>query len=282
MASEKALRGSSFSLKASCLGVALVLAMAAWSAFDLRFQADPYLLYPQNLKSLERLREYHRTSASSKTSVVVLDVPGSGWAPDAEDAFWKALTAILEKTPGIVAVERGTQNPGEMASMLASCVASLPPDRFEAVVRRLQPEAASAALKDIPSRLTGALDAEELTRLRMDPLGLLTDVELPAKDSSALGTPPLLKVRVVKELEGFQEFHEWEIFLDGAVEKALAEIERSEDRDCVYLTGDPILTSQISRLMERDMSAPSKTNASQLDNPTRVTANPRHGTEPYA
>jgi hypothetical protein len=30
------------------------------------------------------------------------------------------------------------------------------------------------------------------------------------------------------------------------------------------------------------ISAPSKTNASQLDNPTRVTANPRHGTEPYA
>ena len=30
------------------------------------------------------------------------------------------------------------------------------------------------------------------------------------------------------------------------------------------------------------MSAPSKANASKLVNPARVTANPRHGTKPYA
>jgi lauroyl/myristoyl acyltransferase len=216
--------------------VALALAAAGlWSACTLTWQGDLLSLFPQNLSAVQALRE---TEASSDDSLVVI-------APDGGPL--DALAASLHSNPGIAGV---TTHPLSMAAAggrIAARLAALSPGRFKELEAALAPDEMRRRLEAIPEKLAGALDPQDLARIRTDPLGVLPLLGESGIFPPAASLPSgLLFVQAAASLPTFAACQEFA----GMIRAAAAQAYPGRE---ILLTGRPAYVAEISGEMRRDM-----------------------------
>lgn len=239
----------------SALLVVLFLAIGAWSALTLHLQTDIFSLFPQELTSLKALRSIQKDYSFNQKAFVVVD-PSIDWTEEQRDTFWQTVDAEVAKSPLVAETSPRFFDHKMVERWMARTFASLPPEEFTRMVQRLEPSQILQRGKASREKLRGALDEEELLRLRLDPLGLFDDLQpfpLSQKQSSAPSSRSVLQVAMKDSSESFEACQKLEADLATAVQNGLVKIARLSDRPLIYLTGDPMFTAQISGRMKHDM-----------------------------
>ena len=233
------------------LVVVALLIGGAWAGFTLRLETELLPLLPGHLPSVRGLAEFQRRFASEREVYVVADPA----LPEAERAFaFQKLRPALAALPGVASVAApGEDLAKDWPQLSAWAVWNLAPENFSRALAALAPERVQTQLAAIPEKLAGAPDPEELAKLQLDPLGLLSALggeNAQANESTQMGAflsgeaPPFLIVRSAEPLEDF-----WKcIAFTDAVRGAIA------GQTGLLLTGRPAFTAEISRQMRGDMA----------------------------
>lgn len=231
------------------LVICLLLGAAIWAARTIRLETELLALLPQELPSVRGLDGFSRWFSSDREVVLVAD--DSMPVLQRQDAL-RRLKPALAALPGVASVQEPYEGWRQHAPQLAAWMAwNLPPDQFRKITESLRPDTLRKRLAALPDRLAGALDVNDLARLQMDPLGLLSAlVEDEPRHMlfQQKSQPPLwLTITSTKPLLRFQDCADF----SDAVKRAVAETLPGETR--LLLTGRPAFTAEISTQMRHDM-----------------------------
>lgn len=226
--------------------LAAALAGGAWALATIRLETELLPILPQSAPSVRGLSDFARSVSAEDEIYAVVDPALSG--PDQQRLLSVAREA-LESVPGVARVTA----PGEvtrrhLGTLAAWILLNAPPEFFLQAVEAMQDETAARRLAEIPERLSGAIDLEDVVRMQLDPLGVLDSA-----DQNDWSQPD--------EVSGFltitPDSHLASAAADAAMTDALhAALDRalgSEDREKVLLTGSPVFNAEISRQMRGDM-----------------------------
>ncbi|MFH1066286.1 MAG: MMPL family transporter [bacterium] len=230
-----------------------ILAAGGWSVAHLNFQTELLPLFPQHLPSVQTLA-YAQERFSSQREVWAVFQPRSEEERRQAETGLTRAAGRFQKMPGVASAEISSGFTAALGKTAAWLVAVQSPERFDAICRALSPEEARKRLGETVSLLGGALDADELARLRIDPLRLSDFFEGNpfGKFSAATGNaqPLALKIEAVAPLQDFEACQKFV----GATRKILdQEISEAGLRSRILLTGQPAFTAEISSAMRRDM-----------------------------
>lgn len=234
------------------LVIIALLVGGAWAGFTLRLETELLPLLPGHLPSVRGLEEFQRRFASEREVYVVAD---PAMPEEARAAAFQKLRPALAAIPGVASVAApGEDLAKDWPQLSAWAVWNLAPENFARALAALEPERVRTQLASIPEKLAGAPDPEELAKLQLDPLGLLSalggDSAGDTQTSTGLGAflsgeaPPFLIVRSAQPLEDF-----WKCIAFTDAVRAVVGGESS-----LLLTGRPAFTAEISRQMRGDMA----------------------------
>jgi predicted RND superfamily exporter protein len=228
--------------------IAGVVLLGGWSLATLRFQTELLPLFPQNLASVETLKKA-QGSMMSERQILAVAKPGT-------NPGWQALAQLAEKVrgqPGIGGAEVGLGAKGSPAEWLAGMIAALPASRFAAVQKAVTPEAIDNRLRETLGAMSGAMDENEMARLRFDPLRLNEIIFPPPGPNPLAGSlalPPVLTIDPDHALKTFEDDQHFVAQVRAALESQSVSL---SPRPEFLLTGQPAITADISRHMRRDI-----------------------------
>ena len=225
-----------------------VVLLGLWSLATLHFQTELLPLFPQRLASVETLKKA-QTSMMSERQVLAIAKPGT-------NPGWPALGQLAEKLkgqPGIGGAEVGMGAKGSPADWLAGMVAALPASRFAEIQKALTPASVTSRLRATLDSMSGAVDENEMGRLRFDPLRL-NEIIFPTPGenplASSMSLPPVLTISPDRPLKTFDDDQR---FIAQVRTALAAQSANLSPRPEFLLTGEPAITADISRHMKRDI-----------------------------
>jgi predicted exporter len=225
-----------------------VVLLGAWSLATLRFQTELLPLFPPHLASVELLKKA-QGSMMSERQILAVAKPGT-------NPRWQALAQLAEKLrgqPGIGGAEVGLGAKGSPAEWMAGMIAALPASRFAAIQQALEPASVDARLQETLGEMAGAVDQNEMARLRFDPLRLNEIIfPNPAENplASSLTLPPVLTIDPDHPLRTFEDDQRFVAQVRAALAAQSASL---SPRPQFLLTGQPAITADISVHMRRDI-----------------------------
>jgi predicted exporter len=229
------------------IGVVLALLVGAlWAGWTIRLETELLALFPQASPSVMGLQAFQRHVTSDREVILVA---GEAMPSAAREDAFRRLRPALAVLPGIGSVTAPGDQWIEAAPELAAwAIWNLPPQRFALIVDALGPGPVAQRLAELPSRLTGAFDPEDLMRRQLDPLGLL---EVLGAGQGLFGTagPTAHSITVTAE-RPLITFDECEAFTN-AIRTAVKRTLPHETR--LLLTGRPAFTAEIAAQMRHDM-----------------------------
>ena len=237
------------------LVIAAVVAAGAWAAVTLRLETELLPLLPPELPGVQGLAAYERGFASDREVIVVADAAGLDLAR--RGPVMAAARERLARVPGVESVAApGFAGLGDLAEVLGWVWWNLPPETFDRLAAALEPDRVRARLESLPDAMQGALDPEELARLRLDPLGLLAAAGAGAGGGAWPGRMTADAVPgawVVRFRDPVVTFDECQAAVDGVRAALDAAVPGASERAALLITGRPAITAEISAQMQRDM-----------------------------
>lgn len=235
-------------LRFSFLFVALVIAAGIWAMATTQLSTSFLPVLPQHLPSVRGLTEFSQLAVGEDNIYLVTDPK----LPEADAA--QLLTRVRPKLAAADGVGQigfpGEQLFGNAGAFAAWLLIHSPVEVFQKAVGVFDPQKAKARLEQIPGQLAGAVDAEEIMRLQLDPLGILETLgsgEAPAMFAKT--APRLLVITPSSPLGDAQA----DMTFVDTLEQVLAQELDPTERTHLLLTGTPVFNAEITRQMRKDM-----------------------------
>lgn len=232
----------------------------------LRFDAEVFDLLPADLPVVQGLKLFQEHFSNSRELIVTLQ--GSE-AEQVEDVARRIAVALRPRTNLVESVTWESpfmEHPDQAAELLAYLWFNQPPDVFQGLLRRFEPQQLAATFVSARRELATSLSPEEIGRLSYDPLGLtrlpggVADVTPSFGTgqglfSSPSGTFRLVYVRARPELRNYSQCDQWLAQIKPLVEAAVsASPEQSTPPVRVNYTGRPTFVSDVAAGMKHDIT----------------------------
>ena len=226
--------------------LASVVGFGLWALATIRLETELLPILPPSAPSVRGLSDFARSAAGEDEIYAVVDPSITGAA---REELLVATRAALQAVPKVSRVTA----PGEIAEknegvLAAWMLLNSPPEVFSRANAAFAPDAAASRLADIPERLSGAIDPEDVMRLQLDPLGILESIGGGNAQPTAQAGG-FLAITPDHPLNGTAE----DTAMTDALRAALDENLGAENREKVLLTGNPVFNAEISRQMRGDM-----------------------------
>ncbi len=232
----------------------------------LSFDVEVLDLLPSDVRAVQGLKLYQQHFANARELIVT--VQGHS-AEQAENAA-RSLAEALRKNTNLVAQVTWQppwlEHPGQAAELLAYLWFNQPPELFNQLTNRLNPDQAPATLAAAREQLATSLSPGDIARLSYDPFGLTRLPESVAGSApgftqgqemfaSADGAFRIVFVQARNELTTYRDCATWLTAIKRIAGNATVESERSSGGLTLGYTGRPAFVSEISGGMEHDMTA---------------------------
>ncbi|MBJ7392906.1 MAG: MMPL family transporter, partial [Chthoniobacterales bacterium] len=226
--------------------LAAVAAAGVWSLCTVRLETELLPILPPSLPSVRGLSDFARLAAGEDEIYAVADPA----LPEAEreDLLAKAK-AVASSVKGVAEVAAPSETAARNAGTLGAwMLLNAPPEIFARATTVFQDDVAKERLAQIPGRLSGAIDPEQIVRLQLDPLGVLDTIG----GSGSAAFPEsggFLAITPDHPLQSTAADTAMTDALRGALNDALG----AQERGKILLTGTPVFNAEISRQMRGDM-----------------------------
>lgn len=226
--------------------LAALIVCGLWAVGTIRLETELLPVLPPSAPSVRGLSDFARLAAGEDEIYAVAD---PALTAEERDELLAAARSAMSAVPGVARVSA----PGEIQEAQAGTIGAWMllnalPEVFARANAAFEPQTVEQRLSQIPSRLAGAIDPEQIVRLQFDPLGVLDSIAgngavAPAQPAGFLGITPDHALQNTAA----------DTAMTDALRNALDQALGKSDGGKVLLTGNPVFNAEISRQMRGDM-----------------------------